>query len=252
VTTAQSNTPQRPLPPRKHGIIFNLLWGWPWAAVGIFLSSLLLSLVIEYACITFLWPERGASRSYQVMLTEKQWLSTEFNLSLLLFRPSTTSVNWMNNAYELMFIKSGILDWLSSQYKSPKTPDKGLFQQINTWIGLLIGYLYQYLLATVYIVTITMVRVIILFLSIPLFLLVIIVAIIEGLGRRDLRRYGAAYESSFVYHHARRLVKPAMYIPCMVYLSWPSAIYPNLLLLPAALLLGMAITVTVASFKKYL
>jgi hypothetical protein len=38
----------------------------------------------------------------------------------------------------------------------------------------------------------------------------------------------------------------------MAYLSWPSAVYPNLLLLPAAIMLGLAITVTTASFKKYL
>jgi len=33
---------------------------------------------------------------------------------------------------------------------------------------------------------------------------------------------------------------------------WPMAVYPNLLLLPAAVLLGIAVTVTTASFKKYL
>ncbi|UJQ26207.1 DUF4400 domain-containing protein (plasmid) [Pantoea agglomerans] len=51
---------------------------------------------------------------------------------------------------------------------------------------------------------------------------------------------------------AKRLIKPAVYIPAMAYLSWPSAVYPNLLLLPAAIMLGLAITVTTASFKKYL
>ncbi|WP_284038692.1 DUF4400 domain-containing protein [Escherichia coli] len=35
-------------------------------------------------------------------------------------------------------------------------------------------------------------------------------------------------------------------------LSWPTAVYPNLLIWPAAMLLGMAVTVTMASFKKYL
>jgi hypothetical protein len=38
----------------------------------------------------------------------------------------------------------------------------------------------------------------------------------------------------------------------MLYLSWPTAVYPNLLLLPAAILLGITVTVTTASFKKYL
>ncbi len=105
-------------------------------------------------------------------------------------------------------------------------------------------------MATVYVTVITLVRVTILVLSIPLFILVVLVALTEGLGRRDVRRYGAGYESSFVYHHAKRMVRPAIYIPCMLYLSWPTAVYPNLLLLPAAILLGIAVTVTTASFKS--
>jgi len=92
----------------------------------------------------------------------------------------------------------------------------------------------------------------ILVLSIPLFLMVILVAMVDGLGRRDLRRYGAAYGSSFVSHHTKRSVKSAFYVPCLGYLSWPSAVYPNLLRLPAALLLGMPLVVLTASFKKYL
>lgn len=34
--------------------------------------------------------------------------------------------------------------------------------------------------------------------------------------------------------------------------SWPPAVYPNLLLLPAAMMLGMTLAVLMASFKKYL
>ncbi|EKR3259833.1 TPA: DUF4400 domain-containing protein, partial [Salmonella enterica] len=41
-------------------------------------------------------------------------------------------------------------------------------------------------------------------------------------------------------------------LPCLLYLSWPASIYPNLLLLPGALLLGLAVTVVTSTFKKYL
>ncbi|MFN6817607.1 DUF4400 domain-containing protein, partial [Proteus mirabilis] len=50
----------------------------------------------------------------------------------------------------------------------------------------------QYLLATFFVLQIVMMRVTILVLSIPLFILVIIVSVVDGLVRRDLRRYGAA------------------------------------------------------------
>ncbi|WP_143187527.1 DUF4400 domain-containing protein, partial [Xenorhabdus eapokensis] len=63
---------------------------------------------------------------------------------------------------------------------------------------------------------------------------------------------GAGYESSFVYHHAKRGIKPACTIPCVLYLSWPDTMYPAVILLPAALLLGMAVMITASMFKKYL
>ncbi len=95
-----------------------------------------------------------------------------------------------------------------------------------------------YLQAMIWVTLIFFIRVMILFLSLPLFLLVVITVAVEGLVRRDLRRYGAEYESSFVYHYAKRFIKSALYGPCMFYLAWPTAVWPNLLLLPSALLVG--------------
>lgn len=95
------------------------------------------------------------------------------------------------------------------------------------------------MLETVCVEVVTLIRVTILVLSIALILMVVLVVVVYGLGRRDLRRYGVAYESSFVYHHTKRCVKPAFFVPSMVYLSWPSAVCPNLLLMPTTLMLGM-------------
>ncbi len=127
-----------------------------------------------------------------------------------------------------------------------------MVRELSDWSVWLAESLRKYLLATVYVTVTFIIRLTILVLFLPLFVMVIGVAVVEGLSRRDLRRYGAAYESSFVYHHAKRFVKPAFCVPCLLYLSWPSAVYPNLLLLPAALLLGLAITVMMSTFKKYL
>ncbi|HBD1844111.1 TPA: TIGR03747 family integrating conjugative element membrane protein [Salmonella enterica] len=244
------DTPQERTVQRKRGLLYNLFWGWPWALIGVLLASLLLSLVIEYVGIAFIWPEEGAAHSERVMNTELGYLSTEFKRSLLMSEPSVTLATGINVVYQWVFVDSGFNAWAKS---ATQLQDGNEFsRQLGSWSSWLASYLHEYLMATVYVTVITLVRVVILVLSIPLFLLAAVVALVEGLGRRDLRRYGAAYESSFIYHHAKRTVKPALFIPCMVYLSWPGAIYPNLLLLPAAFLLGVAITVTTASFKKYL
>jgi integrating conjugative element membrane protein (TIGR03747 family) len=243
---------QQPQPPKKRGLLYNLAWGWPWAVVGMLLASLLLSLVIEWAGMAFLWPAAGASHSEQVMHTELGWLSSEFTRSLLLSDPSTTLVNAITRAYRWAFIDSGVTGWLQHQYSTQLASNNAITRETGKWSAWLAGELGEYMQAAVWVTVITLVRATILTLSVPLFVLVLLVALTEGLGRRDLRRYGAAWESAFVYHRAKALVKPALYIPCMLYLSWPTAIYPNLLLLPAALLFGLAVTVTVASFKKYL
>ncbi|MCW0316876.1 hypothetical protein NB724_002027 [Pantoea ananatis] len=40
------------------------------------------------------------------------------------------------------------------------------------------------------------------------------------------------------------------YGPCMLYLAWPTAVWPNLFLLPSALLVGGVLAVVTASFKS--
>lgn len=252
MSQAVSNQPQQPAPPRKHGLLYNLLWGWPWMLAGMLLASLLVSLVIEYAGMAFFWTEQGAAHSEAVMHTELGYLSSEFTRSLLLSEPSVTVTRWIMVAYQWTFVDSGFLDWIQRTYDTQAHSQNAVARELNSWSGWLAVTLKEYLVATVYVTVITLVRVTILVLSIPLFVLVVLVALTEGLGRRDVRRYGAGYESSFVYHHAKRMVKPAIYIPCMLYLSWPAAVWPNLLLLPAAILLGITVTVTTASFKKYL
>ncbi|YAP81862.1 DUF4400 domain-containing protein [Xenorhabdus stockiae] len=39
---------------------------------------------------------------------------------------------------------------------------------------------------------------------------------------------------------------------CVLYLSWPDVVYPTIILLPAALFLGMAVMITTSMFKKYI
>lgn len=250
--TAPQPYQQQPVPPREHGLIYNLIWGWPWKLIGVILASLFVSLIIEYIGIAFFWPEMGATHSQEVMNTEFGYLSSDFTRSLLLSEPAVTVTRWITDAWQWAFVDSGIISWIQTQYETEMNSGNEISRNLKGASNWLAGYLQQYLLATVYVTIVTLIRVTIIALSVPLFLLVVCVAVVEGLGRRDLRRFGAGYESSFLYHRAKRLIKPAVYLPVMAYLSWPSAVYPNLLLLPAAIMLGLTITVTTASFKKYL
>ncbi|WP_219495311.1 TIGR03747 family integrating conjugative element membrane protein [Proteus terrae] len=230
--------------PKRRGFFTTLLWDVPWQIIGVLLASLLFSLILEYIGIFFFWAEEGAQHSYQIMLIERTYFAESFTQSVFLSSPVITVTHWITDFSQWM--QDSLLKIPLSSIRT------GITDGINVGVIQAIQAGEQYLLATFFVLQIVMMRVTILMLSIPLFILVIMVSIVDGLVRRDLRRYGAAYESSFLYHHAKRIIKPAIYIPCVLYLSLPFAVYPNLLLLPSILLIGFAISVTVGSFKKYL
>ncbi|MDW5500070.1 MULTISPECIES: TIGR03747 family integrating conjugative element membrane protein [Yersiniaceae] len=241
---------QQTVPPKQPGLFITLFWLMPWKVVGILLASLLVSLLIEYAGMTFIWAGEGAEHSRQVMLTESGYLSEGFTRSLILSQPVVVISAWIQEAYQWIFVDTGFISWVNtarSVHSQGGTVET--LSRAGSWLA---RALWEYLQATVYVTIIFAIRVAILVLSVPLFIMVSVIGIVDGLVRRDLRRYGAGYESSFVYHHAKRYVKPAMYGPCMLYLAWPTAVWPNLLLLPSAMMLGFVLTVVTGAFKKYL
>ncbi|MDX7992200.1 TIGR03747 family integrating conjugative element membrane protein [Xenorhabdus littoralis] len=251
---AQSENQPRPSsqPPRKHGLLYRLLWEWPWQLIGFMVMSWLFSLLLEYLGMAFFWPEQGATHSQNMMKAELNYLSSEFTRSLLLSEPSQTVSAGLAQAYQWLFVDSGFMGWVQGQSQYQFHSRNDFMREFNAVLHDLLAHLREYWLATVFITMVTLARLAILLLSVPLFVMVVLVAVIDGLGRRDLRRYGAGYESSFVYHHAKRGIKPACTIPCVLYLSWPDVVHPTVILLPAALLLGMAVVITTSMFKKYL
>ncbi|HDC1597071.1 TPA: TIGR03747 family integrating conjugative element membrane protein [Salmonella enterica] len=247
--TKQDTSPRT----KRPGLLRFLLWELPWHIVGILLASLFFSLLIEYVGLIFWWPEQGSLHARGMMETELGYLSSNFTRSLFISAPAVTAMAWINLGYHWIFVDSGFIGFISQGATagsgSANTLLTGEILALGDW---LLTHLRDFLQATVYISVVFVVRVLILVLSVPLFVMVVMVAMVEGLSRRDLRRYGAGYESSFLYHHAKRFIKPSVIYPCMLYLSWPTAIYPNMVLLPAALLLGASVTVLMSTFKKYL
>ncbi|EGT7582404.1 TIGR03747 family integrating conjugative element membrane protein [Salmonella enterica] len=243
----ESRPSQNTPPPKNPGLLWLLLWRLPWHIAGILLVSLFLSLLLEYAGLVFWWPEQGAQHARIMMETELRFLSADFTRNLVLSQPSVTVMSWVREGYR----------WFTDSMMPAGPLNNGsignLFTQTvatsGTWLA---AQLRVFLEATLYITVVFVVRVSILLLSLPLFVMAAAVAMVEGLSIRDVRRYGAGYESSFLYHHARGLIKSSLVYPCMAYLSWPAAAYPNAFLLPSALLFGVVLTVQASTFKKYL
>ncbi len=110
----------------------------------------------------------------------------------------------------------------------------------------------HYLEAMLNVVQTFSVRLLVLTLATPVFGLCGLVGFVEGLMCRDLRRWGGGRESSFVYHHGKKILGPSILLAWMLYLATPFTLHPRVVLLPFAAAVGFGAAVTAATFKKYL
>jgi integrating conjugative element membrane protein (TIGR03747 family) len=213
---------------------------------AILVTSLALSVVIEWIGIACFWPDMGWHHSQTMFSTEFGYISETFKQSLVFREPGKTVSEFLTWAYQTLFVDSGFIGFTQSA-----NVGAGDGTAIGT-IKELYLYFQNYALSMVYITLTFLTRLMILTLSIPLFLMTMLVGGTDGLMRRDLRRFGAGRESSFVYHRARRLIVPLLLAPWFIYLTLPFSVQPLIVLIPCAIALGIAVEVTAATFKKYL
>ncbi|PIQ43241.1 MAG: hypothetical protein COV52_01870 [Gammaproteobacteria bacterium CG11_big_fil_rev_8_21_14_0_20_46_22] len=87
----------------------------------------------------------------------------------------------------------------------------------------------------------------------PLFLLLGMIGLIDGLAQRHIRRAAAGRESALIYHNAKPLVMLSLLLGIFIDLVLPiSVANAEWILLASAFLFGVAIQVTAKTFKKYL
>ena len=102
-------------------------------------------------------------------------------------------------------------------------------------------------------VTLTfLLRLAILLQALPLFALIIVVGLIDGLVRRDLRRFGAGHKSGFVYHHAKRMISSSLIATGLAWLAVPFFFNPTYMLVPSAVITALSVSLVLGAFKKYI
>ncbi|MFJ4387095.1 TIGR03747 family integrating conjugative element membrane protein [Pseudomonas sp. NPDC089408] len=214
--------------------------------LGLLFASLIFSIVLEFMGILWFWPDQGWHHSHAMWLSELGWLSDHFKNSLLVEEPAQATAEVLQHLSEWVVVRSG---WAQSDTQlkllSHEMSVQGQFAQAYV-------VMQDYLLAALFTVFTFVVRLAVLTLAMPLFLVAVITGAVDGLMRRDLRKFSADRESSFVYHRARRTLLPLMISPWVIYLSLPWSINPIWVLLPCATLLGCMVGITTTTFKKYL
>ncbi|ONH50904.1 integrating conjugative element membrane protein, PFL_4697 family [Pseudomonas cedrina] len=226
------------------------LFTLPLRILGLLLGSLLLSLIIELVGMQLFWPEQGWRHAQAMMNFELQQFSTQFTRSLVVQAPGRIAYRWVTWLHESLLLDTGVLNWVERVNAQAQFSDTR--RGFNAVVAQAVTHLENYVLAAFYASATFGLRVLLLVLTLPLFLLAAVTGMVDGLVRRDVRRFGAGRESGFVYHRARALLMPLALSPWAVYLALPISVHPLVILLPSALLLGIAIRITVASFKKYL
>lgn len=235
---------------RQQGLISGLIT-LPLRLFGVLCGSLLLSILIECIGMHWFWPQESWHHAQGMLVYELDQLSSHFKQSLVVEEPTRTAHHWVSLAYDQLFVKTGALETAHGAATGAHV-DSGENKNFRFYLSLAYQHMESYALAAGFTLLTFLVRIMVLCLTLPLFILATLVGLVDGLVRRDVRRFGSGRESSFVFHRAKACITPLAVLPWVVYLALPVSVHPLWILLPGAILLSIAVNITAASFKKYL
>ncbi len=236
---------------RRQGLIATAI-SLPLRLFGVLIASLMLSILIECVGMHLFWKDQGWRHAQSMLQYELGHLSNHFTRSAIVQEPGRTAHRLVETGYEWVFVKTGLLDKMNDTAERARAPGQGQSRDFRYFISQVYVWAERYLIAAAVITLTFMVRLLVLVLTLPLVLTAVFVGLVDGLVRRDVRKFGAGRESGFVYHRAKASLLPLAILPWVIYLAMPVSVHPLLILLPSAALLGLAVSLTAGSFKKYL
>ena len=224
------HTPQGPV--RHPGLL-----GWlallPGVLVGFCFGAWILAIALEWLGDAFFWPNACASHSEQVLQATWQWWKNSAGAPVRLVEDLALIGDKLQQGI------AALVHLLNGQ--------SGLF-----WTEAVTTVIRCALLSAGNITLTFLLRLAILQQALPLFALTIIIGLIDGLVRRDLRRFGAGHESGFVYHYGRGMIFSCLLVTFLVWLTAPIILKPIYTLIPGVILTTSIASVTIGAFKKYL
>ncbi len=218
--------PASPLIPEHSGLAALFRW-LRWIA-----ALCALVLVVDLLFVVLIWKD-GAQHMAELLARERQLLGLDLDSSAGRFVDSAVAV-----AHDWVFVKTGLGDWLATQRS-------GLLAAVinGLWVLVETAVLGLQLFAM---------RVAVLVLSVPLFVVVGATAVADGLYGWLMRRTRGGRESGFIYHRAKRAVPAFLLLVWVVYLIPPIPMDPRWIMPPFILAFAIALRLRVAFFKKHL
>ena len=183
-----------------------------------------------------------------MLATEISYLDNDFRRSVVTSDPARFAKRFADNTYHYLFEVTRFVDFIQWVSPSPLKYEQGIRPTLHK----IYRPIAKYVIAMMQVTQVFSVRLAILTLAMPIFLLFSLVALVDGLVQRDLRRWGGGRESSFVYHYAKKAALPLVILTWVTYLALPFSLHPSFVILPFATLFALTVAVTASTFKKYL
>jgi len=212
------------------------------------LLSLLFSIIIEWVGMVLWWPDEGLDHSRAMLANEISYLDNDFRRSVVTSDPARFAKRFADNTYHYLFEVTQFVDFIRWVSPPPAMNEQGLRPRLHK----IFHPIAEFVIAMMQVTQVFSVRLAILTLAMPIFLLFSLVALVDGLVQRDLRRWGGGRESSFVYHYAKKAALPLVLLSWVTYLALPFSLHPTFVVLPFATLFALTVAVTASTFKKYL
>lgn len=233
-------------------------------AFGAFFTTLfswMLSITIEMVGSQYLWKERGVFHSRDLVVEDLGYIEAAPHSVIV-----ADTVSFSRDLVATVgkpFIRMGLLEFYerslgaaqdaAAKAAGPQDASAGQsssLKRTGAQGNLMLATLG---LAAMYTAQDTALRLAIVVFALPAFVLACILGAVDGLVRRDLRKWGGGRESSFIYHHAKATTYLALGGGFGLYLAWPTGGFnPAYMVLVFTALVAWSLSLTLSSFKKYL
>lgn len=226
---------------------------WFWTLAGL-LMMVVGSILVEWIGINTVWRDQGVMHTVHMLETELGYL----NDSLVRSLPVATDVDlgqiiigWVSAPFDWIGGKFGydgnpVPRWLW-QYNVPPSDDA--LVNAGRWALIVWVAIVEHFRAAVMIVQIFLVRLTVVLLSAPLFIVLAYLAIVEGLTERERRKAGGAVVQAGLHHIARWFLQASLLLPIVFYLAWPVATDPVYTIFPCAIAFALFLRLAVATYK---
>jgi integrating conjugative element membrane protein (TIGR03747 family) len=216
--------------------------------------SWFLSIVIELVGMHTLWKDKGVLHARQLVLEDLRYIA-EAPHSLVVADTVAFSLALVARV-AIPFERLDVVGFhkrTSAALERPVTPVRAGSATLKR-ISNTLAHLWATLgMVAMYTAQDTALRLAIVVFALPAFVLACLLGAVDGMVRRDLRKWGGGRESSFVYHHAKAMTYLTLGGGFSLYLAWPGGGFnPAYMVLAGTALVAWSLSLTLSSFKKYL